>query len=272
MNREAIEAMHFQIRSIRAAAILGALLTLAAVSAPADPLFGPEVYVRTTGSPDVYNDGFASATAGPAYLWVLNGDAGGSRVSSGSIVFNGKTVAGDADFSKTSAYFIKPVTRLAGANALTVTLQSDPGSFITVVIVRAGLPDISVGRLIVPWTASANLVLDLKNGSHANDRNARVVVYDASGAVQAFSDRLLLSPAGAISNSAASLLTNGSNPAWTEGSIEVFYAGRGPARLFGQSVQTDATTTVQTIVNMQHAGHRRIDPFRQTPDAASPNE
>ena len=241
-------------------------------AAAADPLFGPEVYVRTTGSPDVYNDGFASATAGTAYMWVLNGDAGGSRVSSGNIVFNGKTVAGDPDFGRTAAFFIKPVTLIVGANALTVTLQSDPGSFITVVIVRVGQPDVSVGRLIVPWTSSANLVLDLKNGSHRHDRNARVVVYDASGAVQAFSNRLALTPAGAISGTAASLITNGSNPSWTEGSIEVFYAGRGPARLFGQSVQTDSTTTVQTIVNMQHAGHRRIDPFRQTPDNVSPNE
>jgi hypothetical protein len=230
----------------------------------ADPLFGPETYVRTTGAPDVYTSPFDAASAGPAYMWVLNGDRGGSRVTSGSIALGNTMVATDVDFKKTGAYFVKPVTLVSGANTLTVTLTSAPGSFITVVIVKAGSPDVSVGRLILPWTSSANLVLALKSGAH-RDRVARIVVYDAAGNVQAWSGRLSLNPRGAVDDTAANLITSGST-GWTEGSIEVFYAGLGPARLFGQAVANDATTGIQTITPLQHAGHRRLDPTKQTPD------
>src|SRR6266571_2709665 len=225
--------MRFNTFWTRAAVTLGALLGMAALPASADPIFGPEVYVRTSGSPDVYSDNFNSAFAGTAYMWVLNGDEGGSRVSDGLVVFNGKTVATAADFGKTVAYFVKPVTLLSATpNNVSVTLNSDPGSFITIVIVKAGLPDISVGRLIVPWTSSTNLVLDLKNGSHQHDRILRILVYDNSGTnnagnVVASSDRKVIGPAGALADTAANLITNGT---WTNGSIEIFYAGRGPAR------------------------------------------
>lgn len=247
--------MRLEPTKLRALLLLAALVTLAALPATAAPVFGPNVYTRTAGAPDVYIDTFA-ATAGGYALWVVNGDDDGNRVTAGTIVVNGQTVATDADFNANAAHFLKPLP-LAAQNTITVTLASDPGSFITVVIVpRAERPEVSAGRLLLPWAHASDLVLDLKNGAHRHDRRVRVVFYDASGAAVASSDALTLAPRASLSLPAAALITHG---AWTEGSLEIFYSGRGYGRLFGLAVVTDTTTAVSSVIPLQQAGHRYLD-------------
>ncbi len=250
--------MRFDTVRVRAALILAALLAVAARPAAADPVFGPQVYtkVNPSGTADVYTDTFTAPKAATFALWVQNGDDGGSRISSGSIVVGTTTVATDADFQRPHEFFHKPVKLAAGSNQIQVTLNApDPGAYITVLILPLlEQPDVVVGRVLLPYgSTSSNLVLDLKNGSHYHNRSLRIHYYDASGALVAASDRLVLQPRASLSQTAASLIATGS---WTEGSIEVFYAGRGPARVFGMAATTDPTSAISSIVNLQHAGHR----------------
>jgi hypothetical protein len=259
--------MRFSELRHRAVIVLAALLAVAALPAAADPVFGPETYQRTTGPADTYSDVFTAPASGLYSMWVWNGDGSGNRVSSGQIdIVTGagsRTYLTNPDFSKNVAFLVKAVALTQGSNTINVSLTSEPGSFITVVIVR-GLerPDFTAGRLILPYATASNLVIDLKNGAH-HPRNYRIVFYDASGNAVASSARLVLPKRGAMTDTAANIISGGSG-AWTEGSVEVFYAGRGPARLFGQASVQDATSAVSSIVPLQQAGHRRIDPFRLT--------
>lgn len=240
----------------RAVLVLVGALFLAALPAAAAPVFGPELYVRTSGAPDAYTDSFTSA-GGPQVLAVINGDDGGNRVLSGSVVLNGVTVVSSADFQASTGTFIALAANLVpGTNTLSVSLDSEPGSYVTVVILPPGeLGDLSAGRLILPWAQASNLVLDVKNGSHHYGRRVRFVFYDADGNAVAASDKIHLAPRAGLSDAAASLITHGS---WTEGSVEIFYCGFGRGRLFGLAVPTDATTGVSSIVALQHAGFRRF--------------
>jgi len=240
-----------------------ALLAVAAVPAAAEPVFGPALYTNTgtsSSTTDVFN-----APAGRFFLYVQNGDDGGGKVESGSIAVNGVGVIGDADFASPREYLHRLVTLVAGSNTIVVTLAGDPGSFVAVVIVPViERPNVIVGRLVLPYAAaSPNLVIDLKNGSHAHKRAVRVHFYDASGTLVATSDRLVLDPKASVADAVSDLaknLTGGG--AWTDGSVEVFYAGRGGARLFGEAAQTDPTTGIASIVPLQHAGTRHRDPWK----------
>ena len=103
-------------------------------------------------------------------------------------------------------------------------------------------------------------MLDLKNGSHAGQRGFRVAFYDGSGHPVASSNRIVLAPRGSLSQPVSSFIVNGS---WTAGSIEIFYAGRGRGRMFGQAATTDDTTSISSIVEIQHAGARYLSPADQ---------
>jgi hypothetical protein len=253
--------MTMRSRSSRPSALVvvlvGAFL-LAALPALATPAFGPELYVRTSGAPDTYTDSFSSS-GGPQVLAVVNGDDGGNRVTGGSVVLNGVTVVSSADFQASTGTFIGVSVNLApGTNTLSVSLDSEPGSYVTLVILPPGeLGDLSAGRLILPWAQAANLVLDVKNGSHHHGRHVRFVFYDADGNAVGASDTIHLAPRAGLSDAAQSLITHGS---WTEGSVEIFYCGFGRGRLFGLGVPSDATTGVSSIVALQHAGFRRFGP------------
>lgn len=253
--------MRFDGNRLRALSILIGLVTLAALPAvaqqPPPPIFGPATYVRTTGDANTYTDNFPSPAAGSFVLWVRNGDEDGHRVSSGSIDVNGATVVTTSDFNQQVRLIVKPVNLVAGANNITVTLTSQPGSFITVLITpMACRPEGTVGRLVLPWATAPNLVLALKNGSHEYPREFRVVYFDPAGNPVATSGRRFLPPRASFSAPAVALITEGS---WAQGSIEVFYAGRGPGRVFGQAVSTDAMTGVASIMHLLDAGHNRID-------------
>jgi len=260
--------MRFVPRSFRIALRTVAslsLMALPAVAAP-EPAFGPTVYTKTaSGGPDLYTDPFATATGGRFLLWAQNGDDDGNRVSSGSISVNGTTIATDADFQQPRELFAKVVSLAAGGNSVSVTVGGETGSFITVVIVGPKeRPFFTVGRLLLPHgSAAPGLELELKNGSHDGARSVRVHFYDGAGALVAASDRLALGPRASFSEAISGVVQNGS---WTEGSIEVFYAGRGRGRVFGQVATTNAATGISSIVPLQHAGSRVRDPWRHLND------
>lgn len=253
------------LRVALGAVALTALLAFASFAA-ADPAFGPTVYTKTaSGGSDLYTDPFVAPSSGRFLMWVQNGDDDGSRISSGSININGVGVAGDADFGGPREFFVKGVTLQAGGNSISVTLNGDTGSFLTVVIVGPReRPFLTVGRLLLPYgSASPGLQLELKNGSHGGHRSVRVHFYDAAGALVASSDRIVLAPRASLSEAVADVIKNGS---WSEGSIEVFYAGHGRGRLFGQVATTNAATGISSIVPLQQAGSRVRDPFRNLND------
>ena len=97
-------------------------------------VFGPKTYTRTSGRPNLFQENFtASNTSSSFTLIVQNGDNGENRSNSGRIILNGVEVVGPGDFKVDSIR--KPLT-LLGTNTLTVELRSQPGSFITISIVR----------------------------------------------------------------------------------------------------------------------------------------
>jgi len=242
---------------------VAALLFIACPAfAAAEPVFGPTVYTKTaSGSPDLYTDPIASASAGRRFLWVQNGDDDGGRVAGGSITVNGATVVGDAELQGPRELFVKPITLQAGANSISVTLSGDTGSLLTVLILGPKeRPFLTVGRLLLPYaSASPNLQVELKNGSHGGARSVRVHLYDAAGALVATSGRIVIDRKASLSEAVSDLIANGS---FTAGSIEVFYAGHGRGRVFGQVATTNGATGIASIVPLQHAGSRVRDPFR----------
>lgn len=227
------------------------MFVLAALPAAAQT-FGPQVYTRSAApGSDVFSDTFTPPAAGLYALWVHNGDDGGGRVAGGSIVLNGgATVATNADFAQD--FFRKPVALIAGTNSISVTITGDAGSFITVGIVPFNTnAEANLGRLILPYASDpANLVLELKNGA-SRDRKVKVHFYNPAGDLVASSGLISVPARGSLSQTAQSLITSG---AWTEGSIEVFWAGRGGGRLFGQAALKEASTQIASVVPLQVAG------------------
>jgi hypothetical protein len=249
----------FLREALRAVAAFAFLVVAGA--AQADPVFGPTVYTKTAAAgADLYTDPIAAASGGRHYLWVQNGDDDGGRTSSGTVSVNGVLVLGDAQLQGPRELFVRATVLQAGSNSITVTLNGEPGSFLTVLILPAGeRPFLTVGRLLLPYaSASPNLQVELKNGSHGRARSVRVHFYDPAGALVGTSGRLVLEPKASLSQAVADLVAQG---AFTEGSIEVFYAGHGRGRLFGQTATTNAATGIASIVPMQHAGVRVRDPF-----------
>ena len=106
------------------------LLVLGAVPARAVTVFGPEMYVRTTGGPNRFVATF-DTIPGSGSVFIVNGDeSGGCRVTSGRILLNGQSIAEPADFKKKVAIWEVPVI-LERQNTLTVELASKPSTFIT---------------------------------------------------------------------------------------------------------------------------------------------
>jgi len=243
---------------LRAALILAGLIAAAARPAAADPIFGPTTYEVTDQT--LYNETFTSPAAGNFTLWVQNGDDDDNGVTSATVTVNGVNVVTAADFGNKDL-FAKKVSLLAGNNSLSVSLSGDTGSFLTLMILpRLERPNVTIGRLLLPYATTTNLVLDLKNGSHGGSRSFRVAFYDESGNPVASSNRLVLGPRGSLSQAVSSFIVNGS---WAAGSVEIFYAGRGAGRMFGQAATTDDATSISSIVEIQHAGSRYLSPADQ---------
>jgi hypothetical protein len=237
----------------RTVLVAGALILAAAVPAAAEPIFGPTPFVKTEPGPQLFTEPFVSPAPGAYALWVHNGDEGG-RVSAGTVAVNGVVVVTESDFRNPADRFGKPVALLAGQNVLTVQLKGAPGGYVTIAIVPASTrPDLVVGRLVLPWGAGPQLVLSLKNGSHAFRRHVKVHFYDPAGQLVASSERFTLDPRASRSATVEELIATG---AWTEGSIEIFYAGLDGSRLFATAALTDPTSAIPGLLVLPHAGAR----------------
>lgn len=244
--------MRLGAKTLRVAVPALAFLALAALPAAAQ-VFGPQIYTRSTApSSDTFTDTFTAAGGGRYALWFENGDDGGGRVATGSIAVNGSPVAGPADF--TQDFFRKHVVLNGGSNSITVTISGDPGSFITVGILSFRVnAEANLGRLLLPYGSDpANLVIQLKNHS-PRDRQVKINFYSAAGNLVASSARLTVGPRASLSQTAMSLIAGGTGT-WTEGSIEVFWAGRGGGRLFGQAAQKETITQIASLVPLQFGG------------------
>jgi hypothetical protein len=235
----------------RTALVAGALVLAAAVPAAAESIFGPTPFVKTEPGPQLFTEPFVSPAAGAYALWVHNGDEGG-RVEAGTIAVNGVVVVTESDFRHHADRIWKPVGLLAGQNVLTVQLKGAPGGYVTIAIVPGAVrPELVVGRLVLPWGAGPQLVLSLKNGSHAFRRHVKLHFYDPAGHLAATSERFTLDPRASRSATAGELIATG---AWTEGSIEVFYAGQDGSRLFATAALTDPTSAIPGLLVLPHAG------------------
>jgi hypothetical protein len=104
-----------------------------------DTVFGPAQYTRANGKPVTETSTFPSALTGSDFTLIIhNGDSQGDyRVSSGTIILNGVQVAGPSDFNQ-QVEWIERNVNINSSNALSVTLDGNPGSFITITISSAG--------------------------------------------------------------------------------------------------------------------------------------
>jgi hypothetical protein len=97
--------------------------------------FGAKQYVRTTGKPNVYNDTFPGIVGQGKFI-IKNGDANGkNRVSSASIIVNGRQVLGPNSFNQKVYNIVVPVN-LAENNTISVDLRSGPGGYLTIRVVQ----------------------------------------------------------------------------------------------------------------------------------------
>lgn len=101
--------------------------------------FGPQTYVRGTGSPVTVTSTFTILNPNTQYtLRVHNGglvDAPTDLVSSTTIVVNGVTVVAPNDLNQTVAEVDKPVTLQAGTNQIDVQVRGAPGGTLAVDII-----------------------------------------------------------------------------------------------------------------------------------------
>ena len=102
-------------------------------------VFGPEVYSRTAGPPNVYTDSFSirgdyDATITMGKLIVYNGEKERSdptRARDATIVLNGCEVLDSIDIGEARDVIVLPV-KLEQDNEISVTIAGKPGSFLTV--------------------------------------------------------------------------------------------------------------------------------------------
>jgi hypothetical protein len=142
-------------------------------SVSAEIFFGPELYYRTKGGPDIYTDNF-DASVGEATLRVSNGDPdGGNRVSSASVYLNENLLVKRENFKQGTHVVFEEAVDLAAVNDIRVELRGAPESFVTIDIFRPGLsvrinciPDsIYAGQdAVLSWTSSHADSLHIDNG------------------------------------------------------------------------------------------------------------
>lgn len=108
-----------------------------AATAPGASVFGPELFVRSTGSPNGISrtlapDALANALP-PFTLHIRNGPSEMARASSAVVMIDGIVVAGPSDFSRNSTGFDRTVDLKAGSE-ITVQMRGAPGSAIELII------------------------------------------------------------------------------------------------------------------------------------------
>ena len=247
------------LRKLALVALVVSVCALGTAHAGIGPLlFGPETYERTAGPPNEYTAQFDVPAGLNAMVWIQNGDGDGNRTSSARVAINDVQVAGPSDFNKQVDLVAKPVSLAKGPATLDVQMNGEPGSAITIIImVQGNRPDLTVGRLVVPYASATGLTLALKNGTR-HPRHVKVLFYDDGGNVVASSDRFEIPPHGSQSKALADYIAQGG---FTGGSVEVVWVGFGPGRVFGQATVHDDLTGVDSITPMLDAGYKRIDPL-----------
>jgi len=243
------------MRFVRFALPAAILAVTAAVAA--DPLYGPKSF-ETAGPAVPHHDTFDVPAATTALVWIQNGDGeGGDRATGGQVVIAGQQVATSADFARPADLFAKALVLPKGQASVDVIVEGGQDAMITIVVMPGNQrPDASVGRVVLPHATSTGLTIALKNGAR-HKRQVKVVFYDDDGNVVAWSHRFEIPGHGSLAAPFGSLINEGS---FSSGSVEVLWSGRGAGRLFGQATTHDDLTGVDTIVEMQQAGYRRIDP------------
>ena len=137
--------------------IISILLTSGA-SAVEVNLLGPTQFERTKGAPNVFHDVFPGMV-GEGTLVVENGDPYGKhRVSSATVLINGQLMLGPAELNQGVAH-VEAAVGIFESNTITITINSKPGSFLTISIIQdipvelaAGMPGLgleSPDRLLV---------------------------------------------------------------------------------------------------------------------------
>jgi hypothetical protein len=248
---------HFALGTV----VILSLLALVSFANADSIVFGPEIYDRTEGAPDVYNENFY-AVPGVAFLVVFNGDdEQDSRVSSGSIFFNGVEVVAESDLNQQVERIIRPLALLSN-NSMEITLNGQPGGYITVLIItdKKMLPEFTYGRLHLAWTSIADpsetVQLRLKNGAFYFDRSYKIRFYNEDGTLAAVSGRMQLAPHASLNAIVQSFLPEGST--WQTGSLEILFAGKGGARVLGYALQTNGAAQTVTVVPLQYGGIRHL--------------
>jgi hypothetical protein len=121
-------------------------------------LFGPKQYTRTTGKPVTYSDGFNFAGEhSEGKLTVANGNVGGeNRVSSATIILNGRQLFGPSDFNQ-KVGSLEAFVPLEDVNTLSVELAGKPGGFLTVEVTHPFFEEVPGWRM--PESAVTNLTV-----------------------------------------------------------------------------------------------------------------
>jgi len=245
-------------------ALLSLVLVTGVAQAGPAPVFGPQTFERTMGASDVYSEVFEVADAGAYFVYVRNGDNEATRVSSATVAINGTTILGSQDFTENTAGFRRPIPLTQGSNTIDVEILGDPGSFLTIAVGRPGEPPLFVhGRVVLPWgrhDSERELILALKNGSPHAPRLLRAIFFNPAGEPVATSQRIPLPPHGSLAASLDDLIALG---AWQVGSVEIFYAGPGVARVFGTARQIGLACGQSETQSLEAAGHQI---FRGLPD------
>ena len=151
---------------------------------------------------------------------------------------------------------------LLDANQLDITIEGDPGSRMTVVIAgsKHGC-DMTAGRLIMPWArvsggpgAGQDLTISLKNGCPRAPRHLKIVYLNEDGTI-AGTSAPLTRPLRASMN--LNVEADPAAVAFTQGSIEIFFAGPKAGRVKGYATVLDGTRGIAPLLPSGHRHHRR---------------
>jgi len=166
-------------------------------------LFGPKVYTRSAGKPQVVIDTFnVASTVGAFKLVVQNGEPTGNakhRVTSAIVTLNGLPVLGANDFNKQVSLIEKPVTPQSD-NKITVQVQGGPGTFITLSIVDESGNAVPVADAGPDQTVHPGDVV-LLNGTGSSDTDGDPLSFHWSLTSRPPGSAAVLADAGTVSPS-----------------------------------------------------------------------
>src|SRR5262249_38325168 len=148
-NRHSMSRLGFVV--LRAAAIMLFLVLLPSVSHAGDfVVFGPQQYVRRTGTPTPITNTFRA----PDVLTTLTMRIDSDRVSSAVVTLNGVEIFSSSDFNAGVQLLTKPVTLLAN-NQLTVEIRGIPDQGFTIQIVGTDDTPPTIAAAVSPPPSSS---------------------------------------------------------------------------------------------------------------------